>query len=149
MSNQKPLNVGLVGYGFMGRTHSNAYGKVNQFFDLDRRPVLKAVCGRNESNVKAFAERWGYQSTETDWHELLSRSDIDLVDIATPNDSHADIAIAAAEAGKMVMCENRSAAIRPKPAAHGGGGRKRRNAQYGLVQLPPGAGGYARKTDHR
>jgi hypothetical protein len=51
MSNQKPLNVGLVGYGFMGRTHSNAYGKVNQFFDLDRRPVLKAVCGRNESNV--------------------------------------------------------------------------------------------------
>ena len=59
MSNQKPLNVGLVGYGFMGRTHSNAYGKVNQFFDLDRRPVLKAVCGRNESNVKAFAERWG------------------------------------------------------------------------------------------
>jgi predicted dehydrogenase len=105
MSNQKPLNVGLVGYGFMGRTHSNAYGKVNQFFDLDRRPVLKAVCGRNESNVKAFAERWGYQSTETDWHKLLSRSDIDLVDIATPNDSHAEIAIAAAEAGKMVMCE--------------------------------------------
>jgi len=105
MSNQKPLNVGLVGYGFMGRTHSNAYGKVNQFFDLDRRPVLKAVCGRNESNVKAFAERWGYQSTETDWQKLLSRSDIDLVDIATPNDSHAEIAIAAAKAGKMVMCE--------------------------------------------
>src|SRR5215467_5672307 len=105
MSSQKPLNVGLVGYGFMGRTHSNAYGKVNQFFDLDRRPVLKAVCGRNESNVKAFAEQWGYQSIETDWHELLSRSDIDLVDIATPNDSHAEIAIAAAEAGKMVMCE--------------------------------------------
>ena len=105
MSNQKPLNVGLVGYGFMGRTHSNAYSKVNQFFDLDRRPVLKAVCGRNESNVKAFAERWGYQSTETDWQKLLSRSDIDLVDIATPNDSHAEIAIAAAKAGKMVMCE--------------------------------------------
>lgn len=55
MSNQRPLNVGLVGYGFMGRTHSNAFGKVNQFFDLDRRPVLKAVCGRNESNVKAWA----------------------------------------------------------------------------------------------
>jgi predicted dehydrogenase len=105
MSKQKPLNVGLVGYGFMGRTHSNAYSKVNQFFDLDRRPVLKAVCGRNESNVKAFAERWGYQSTETDWRKLLSRSDIDLVDIATPNDSHAEIAIAAAKAGKMVMCE--------------------------------------------
>jgi len=105
MRKQKSLNVGLVGYGFMGRTHSNAYRKVNQYFDLDRRPVLKAVCGRNEPNVKAFAERWGYQSTETDWHKLLSRSDIDLVDIATPNDSHAEIAIAAAKAGKMVMCE--------------------------------------------
>jgi len=116
MSNQKPLNVGLVGYGFMGRTHSNAYGKVNQFFDLDRRPVLKAVCGRNESNVKAFAERWGYQSTETDWHKLLSRSDIDLVDIATPNDSHAEIAIAAAKAGKMVMCEKPLGSMRAASA---------------------------------
>src|SRR6478672_1010637 len=105
MSNQRPLNVGLVGYGFMGRTHSNAFGKVNQFFDLDRRPVLKAICGRNEANVKAFAAQWGYQFTETDWRKLLSRSDIDLIDIATPNDSHAEIAIAAAQAGKMVMCE--------------------------------------------
>ena len=105
MSNQRPLNVGLVGYGFMGRTHSNAFGKVNQFFDLDHRPVLKAICGRNEANVKAFAAQWGYQSTETDWRKLLSRSDIDLIDIATPNDSHAEIAIAAAQAGKMVMCE--------------------------------------------
>src|SRR5579862_4900703 len=105
MSNQRPLNVGLVGYGFMGRTHSNAFGKVNQFFDLDRRPVLKAICGRSEANVKAFAAQWGYQSTETDWRKLLSRSDIDLIDIATPNDSHAEIAIAAAQASKMVMCE--------------------------------------------
>jgi myo-inositol 2-dehydrogenase/D-chiro-inositol 1-dehydrogenase len=105
MSNQQPLNVGLVGYGFMGRTHSNAFGKVNQFFDLGRRPVLRAVCGRNETSVKAFAEQWGYQSWETDWRKLLSRADIDLIDIATPNDTHAEIAIAAAQAGKMVMCE--------------------------------------------
>src|SRR5579864_8386657 len=105
MSNQRPLNVGLVGYGFMGRTHSNAFGKVNQFFDLDRRPVLKAVCGRSEASVKAFAAQWGYESWETDWRKLLSRSDIDLIDIATPNDSHAEIAIAAAQAGKMVTCE--------------------------------------------
>src|SRR5215831_18627425 len=105
MSSQKPLNVGLVGYGFMGRTHSNAYGKVNQFFGLDRRPVLKAVCGRNEANVKAFADQWGYESTETDWRTLLSRPDIDLVDIAAPNDMHAKIAVAAAQAGKIVMCE--------------------------------------------
>ena len=82
MSKQKSLNVGLVGYGFMGRTHSNAFSKVNNFFELDCRPVLKAVCGRDEVNVKAFAERWGYESTETDWRKLLSRSDIDLVDIA-------------------------------------------------------------------
>ena len=149
MSNQKPLNVGLVGYGFMGRTHSNAFGKVNQFFDLDRRPVLKAVCGRNEANVKAFAEQWGYQSTETDWRKLLSRSDIDLVDIATPNDSHAEIAIAAAQAGKMVMCEKPLGRNPAESDPHGGGRRKRPNAKYGLVQLPPGSGGYARKTDHR
>ena len=63
MSKQKALKVGLVGYGFMGRAHSNAFGKVNQFFDLDRRPVLRAVCGRNEAKLKTFAEQWGYQST--------------------------------------------------------------------------------------
>jgi len=105
MSKQKALKVGLVGYGFMGRAHSNAFGKVNQFFDLDRRPVLRAVCGRNEAKLKTFAEQWGYQSTEPDWHRLIVRADIDLIDIAAPNDMHAEIAIAAAAAGKMVMCE--------------------------------------------
>ncbi|MGA2125313.1 MAG: Gfo/Idh/MocA family oxidoreductase [Xanthobacteraceae bacterium] len=105
MSSAKPLNVGLVGYGFMGRTHSNAFGKVAQFFGVDRRPVLKAVCGRNEAGVTAFAGQWGYESVETDWRKLVERADIDLVDIATPNDSHAEIAVAAAAAGKMVMCE--------------------------------------------
>jgi len=105
MSSGKPLNVGLVGYGFMGRTHSNAFGKVAQFFDVERRPILKAVCGRNEAGVKTFARQWGYESVETDWQKLVERADIDLVDIATPNDSHAEIAVAAAAAGKMVMCE--------------------------------------------
>ena len=71
MSNQRPLNVGLVGYGFMGRTHSNAFSKVNQFFDLDRRPVLKAICGRKKANVKAFAAQWGYEVDQTDWRKLL------------------------------------------------------------------------------
>ncbi len=102
---KKKINVGVVGYGFMGRTHSNAFGKVNQFFKLDFQPILKAVCGRNAGNVKAFAENWGYESSETDWRALVARPDIDLIDIATPNDSHAEIAIAAAGAGKMVMCE--------------------------------------------
>jgi len=101
----KDLNIGLVGYGFMGRTHSNAFKQAPQFFTLPYRPVLKAVCARNADRVKAFAETWGYQSVETDWRALVARKDIDLIDIATPNDMHAEIAIAAAKAGKMVMCE--------------------------------------------
>ena len=102
---RKPLRVGLVGYGFMGRTHSNAFAKVNQFFDLPYRPVLQAVCGRDAGKVAAFAEQWGYASTETDWRKLVERPDIDLIDIASPNDTHAEIAIAAAGAGKMVLSE--------------------------------------------
>jgi predicted dehydrogenase len=105
MSARKKLNVGLVGCGFMGRTHSNAFGKVNQFFALDYQPVLKAVCARNAAGAEAFAQNWGYESFETDWRKLVARKDIDLIDIASPNDTHAEIAIAAAEAGKMVMCE--------------------------------------------
>jgi predicted dehydrogenase len=101
----KPLNIGLIGCGFMGRTHSNAFGKVNHFFDLDYKPVLKAVCARNAAQARAFAERWGFETTETDWRKLVARADIDLIDIASPNDTHAEIAIAAAKAGKMILCE--------------------------------------------
>src|ERR1035437_9143048 len=102
---RKPLRIGLVGYGFMCRTHSNAFARVNQFFDVPYRPVLQAVCGRDVGKVAAFAEQWGYGSTETGWRKLAARPDIDLIDIASPNDTHAEIAIAAAEAGKMVLCE--------------------------------------------
>jgi predicted dehydrogenase len=105
MSAKKKLNIGLVGAGFMGRTHSNAFSKVNQFFELDYQPVLKAVCARNPAGAKAFAANWGYEAFETDWRDLISREDVDLIDIASPNDTHAEIAIAAAKAGKMVMCE--------------------------------------------
>src|SRR4051812_29915105 len=105
MAAKRSLNVGLVGCGFMGRTHSNAWGKVNQFFDLEYRPVLQAVCARNPEEVQTFAEQWGYESAETDWRTLVARPDIDLIDIASPNDTHAEIAVAAAKAGKMVMCE--------------------------------------------
>jgi predicted dehydrogenase len=101
----KELNIGLVGYGFMGRTHSNAYRKVWNFFDNPLKPVLKAVCGRDEAKTKEFAAKWGYESTETDWKKLVARKDIDAIDICTPNNSHAEIAIAAARAGKMVLCE--------------------------------------------
>ena len=101
----KELNIGLIGYGFMGRTHANAFLQAPRFFDLPMRPVLKCVAARNEGRVKRFAENWGFASYETDWRNLVSRRDIDLVDIASPNDTHAAIATAAAAAGKMVMCE--------------------------------------------
>jgi predicted dehydrogenase len=102
---KKPLNIGLVGYGFMGRTHSNAYRQVSQYFDLAHKPVLKAVCARDEAKVKAFAANWGYESIETDWRKLVERRDIDAVDICTPNNLHKEIALAAAKAGKMILCE--------------------------------------------
>jgi myo-inositol 2-dehydrogenase/D-chiro-inositol 1-dehydrogenase len=102
---KKKLNIGLVGYGFMGRTHSNAFLQAPRFFDVPYEPVLKAVCARNPDRVKAFAANWGYESVATDWRTLVGRTDIDLIDIASPNDTHAEIAIAAARAGKMVMCE--------------------------------------------
>jgi predicted dehydrogenase len=105
MGATKKLRVGLVGCGFMGRTHSNAFGKVNRFFELEYEPILTAVCARNSASAEAFAENWGFPSVETDWRKLVARRDIDLIDIASPNDTHAEIAIAAAEAGKMVMCE--------------------------------------------
>ena len=101
----KTLNIGLVGYGFMGRTHSNAFLQAPRFFDLPYRPVLKAVAARNADRVKTFAANWGYESVETDWRALVERKDIDVVDIASPNDTHQEIAVAAAKAGKMVMCE--------------------------------------------
>src|SRR5919201_1078800 len=101
----KPLNVGLIGYGFMGRAHSNAYRRVNNFFNLEFRPVLKAACGRDAAKTKAFADTWGYESVETDWRKLIERKDIDLIDICTPNNTHSEIALAAAAAGKMILCE--------------------------------------------
>jgi len=101
----RDLNIGMIGYGFMGRAHSNAFRTAQNFFDLTRRPVLKAACGRDEAKTRAFADQWGYESTETDWRALVSRPDIDLVDICVPNDLHAEIAIAAAEAGKAVITE--------------------------------------------
>ncbi len=106
MAIKKEIRIGLIGTGFMGRTHSNGYNRVPNFFpELEYTPVLKAVCSRNEESVKAFAEQWGYESYETDWKKLIAREDIDAIDICTPNDSHAEIAIAAAKEGKMILCE--------------------------------------------
>ncbi len=101
----KDLNIGMIGYGFMGRAHSNAFRTAPNFFDLPRRPVLKAACGRDRAKTQAFADTWGYESVETDWRRVIERKDIDLVDICVPNDLHKEIAVAAAEAGKMVITE--------------------------------------------
>lgn len=101
----KELRVGMVGYGFMGRAHSNAYKQVGQFFPSGHKVVLKAVAARDVAKAKAFADQWGYESIESDWRKLVARPDIDAVDICTPNNLHKEIALAAAAAGKMVLCE--------------------------------------------
>ncbi len=106
MSNKKEIRIALIGTGLMGRTHTNGYKRLADFFpDLQYRPVLKVVCSRREDKVRAFAEQWGYESVETDWKKVIARDDIDAVDICTPNETHAEIAIAAAKAGKMILCE--------------------------------------------
>ncbi|QQM39773.1 Gfo/Idh/MocA family protein [Streptomyces liliifuscus] len=100
-----PLGVGMVGYAFMGAAHSQGWRTVGRVFDLPRRPVLAAVCGRDAGAVRAAADRLGWAAAETDWRALISREDVDLVDICTPGDSHAEIAVAALAAGKHVLCE--------------------------------------------
>ena len=101
----KPIRVAMIGYGFMGRAHSNAYKRLNDFFTLEHRPVLQVVCARDAAKAQAFATNWGYQRVETNWRQAVESPDVDLVDICTPNDTHQEIAIAAAKAGKMVVCE--------------------------------------------
>ena len=102
---KKTVNIGMIGYGFMARTHSNAWNRVDNFFDLDYTPVLKTVCGLVEEEAQAFAARWGYEKVTTDWHQVVEDPDIDLIEVCVPNNFHAEIAIAAAKAGKMVICE--------------------------------------------
>ena len=102
---KKELRVALIGCGFMGRTHSNAYRMVGSFFDLEYRPVMRLVCDRNRDKLPAFADRWGWENTETDWRRAVERDDIDLVDICVPNRGHREIALAAAQAGKAILCE--------------------------------------------
>lgn len=100
------IGVGLVGYKFMGKSHSNAYRQVKAFFpDVKLTPEMVALCGRDEAGVKAAAEQMGWQSYETDWRTLVARADIGLVDVSTPGDSHAAIAIEAAKNGKHIFCE--------------------------------------------
>jgi predicted dehydrogenase len=99
------INVALIGYAFMGKAHSNAYRQVAPFFNPRLTPRLKVLCGRTPAKVRAAAREYGWEEAATDWEEVVNRKDIDLVDISTPGDSHAAIAIAAARAGKAVFCE--------------------------------------------
>ncbi|MEV0204205.1 Gfo/Idh/MocA family oxidoreductase [Streptomyces sp. NPDC050788] len=100
-----PLRVGMVGYAFMGAAHSQGWRTAGHAFDLPLRPVLSVICGRDAQAVRRAADRHGWAATETDWRALVARDDVDLVDICTPGDSHAEIALAALAAGKHVLCE--------------------------------------------
>jgi predicted dehydrogenase len=99
------INVAMIGYAFMGRAHSNAYRQVRSFFEPRLMPHMKVICGRDRTKTEEAARRYGWDEAATDWRDVVTRSDIDLVDICTPGDSHAEIAIAAARAGKHVLCE--------------------------------------------
>ncbi len=110
---KKEINIGIVGAQFMGRAHSNAWYDVAQFYDLPFKPVMKAACDINPASENDFARRLGWLSFETSWETLVSRDDIDIIDICTPNNSHMPIAVAAAKAGKHIICE--------KPAAMNAG----------------------------
>lgn len=101
----KTVNVALIGYAFMGKAHSNAYRQVGPFFSPKLTPRMKVICGRTKSNVEAAAREYGWEEASCDWEEVVNRKDIDIVDVSTPGDLHAPIAIAAAKAGKVVFCE--------------------------------------------
>ncbi|MFF0248445.1 Gfo/Idh/MocA family protein [Streptosporangium sandarakinum] len=103
--NRPTLGIGMVGYAFMGRAHSQAWRSAGAFFDLPARPVMAALAGRSKESVAAAAHDLGWAAAETDWRNLVARDDVQVVDICTPGDSHAEIAIAALEAGKHVICE--------------------------------------------
>jgi predicted dehydrogenase len=100
-----PINVAMIGYAFMGRAHSNAYRQVGPYFSPRRPPRMKVICGRSAAEVEKARAALGWDEAATDWQQVIKRKDIELVDVCTPGDSHAEIAIAAAKAGKHVFCE--------------------------------------------
>jgi predicted dehydrogenase len=101
----KELRIAIIGTNFMGRAHSNGWLQAAKFFDPELTPVLQVACGRNEETLAAFAARWGWKHTETDWRKVIARDDVDVVDISLPQNMHAEVAIAAARAGKHIFCE--------------------------------------------
>ncbi|MEU6717596.1 Gfo/Idh/MocA family oxidoreductase [Nonomuraea sp. NPDC046802] len=105
MSDRTAIGVGMIGYAFMGRVHSQAWRSVGAFFDLPLAPRMAVLAGRSKERTEAAAAQLGWAGVETDWRELVNRDDVQIVDICTPGDSHAEIAIAALRAGKHVICE--------------------------------------------
>jgi predicted dehydrogenase len=105
MADQARLSVAMIGYGFMGAAHSQGWRVAPRFFDLGAKPSMELIVGRNATAVAEAADKWGWAESGTDWREAIARDDIDIIDIVTPGDSHAEIAIAALEAGKHVLCE--------------------------------------------
>jgi predicted dehydrogenase len=105
MTSRPRLNIAILGHRFMGRAHSNAWRQVTRFFEPPFEPILKVACGRDAAEVQAFASRWGWEETESDWRRVIEREDIDAIDIALPTYLHAEVAIAAAQAGKHLFCE--------------------------------------------
>lgn len=101
----KSMNVAIIGTKFMGKAHSNAWLNSPRFFEMDLKPVLKMACGQNVSDLKIFAERWGWEQTETDWQKVIQNDEIDIIDISVPTYLHHEIAVAAAKAGKHIFCE--------------------------------------------
>jgi predicted dehydrogenase len=105
MVTRRTFAVGLIGYNFMGKAHSNAWRQAPRFFNLPVNVRLKTICGRNRAAVKNAAAKLGWENAQTDWRRVIDDSEIDVVDICTPNDTHCEIAIAAAQAGKAILCE--------------------------------------------
>ena len=135
------IGIGMVGYAFMGAAHSRAWATVAQAFDVPLRPRMAVLAGRDGAATQAAAHRFGWRHSETDWRALIERDDVQLVDICTPGDTHAEIAIAALAAGKHVLCEkplaNTLAEAEAMAAAAAPRGQRRRTG-HGRVQLPAG-----------
>ena len=139
----KTLRVGLVGYKFMGKAHSNAWRQVSRFFpDLPAEVEMATLCGRDAVAAERAGKTLGWQRVETDWRKMVSDPNIDIVDICTANDTHAEIAIAAAKAGKAILCE-KPLARNVRCCEEGEG------CEYGLSQLPPNSGRGFGEADDR
>src|SRR5213595_2434522 len=133
-------NICLIGDKFMGRAHSNAFMKVDKFFNPPMRPVMHTVVGRNQDELDAFKNRWGWKNSETNWEKAIKNPEINLVDVTSPNNAHAEMAIAALEAGKNVACEKPLAGSLDDARC---GAEEQESTLVGVVCLSAGAGGGA------